>query len=120
MTDIWAPSIATDEIRQIAQSMRLSISYSHHAKIQLSKRNLIISDVLYVLKNGFVYEEPKPSTRDGFNKYKMESRSPNSGRRSVRVIVIPDKKSNFLKIITTMWVDEKETKSGTIIGEDNE
>jgi hypothetical protein len=40
--------------------------------------------------------------------------------RAVRVVVIPDKKSCLLKIITVMWVDEKETKSGTILGAEDE
>lgn len=113
----WTPTDATDEIRAIAKSKQLNISYKIHARDRLAERNLIMSDVLYVLKNGFVYEEPIPSTRAGYNKYAMESRSPNGGRRSVRVIVIPDKKGCHLKIITVMWVDETETKAGTIIGE---
>lgn len=77
-----------------------------------------MSDVLYVLKNGFVLLEPVPSTRVGYNKYGMESKCPNGGNRAVRVIVIPDKKTCFLKIVTVMWVDETDTRSGSIIGEE--
>ena len=116
----WSGKEATDEIRKIARSKHLSVSYKTHARERLAERNLIMSDILYVLKNGFVYENPAPSTRQGYNKYQMESRSPNSGSRAVRVIVIPDKKSCSLKIISVMWVDEKESRSGTIIGEENE
>lgn len=116
----WTPTTATDEIRAIANSKKLTVSYKAHAIERLAERNLIMSDVLYVLKNGFVYQEPVPSTRAGFNKYSMESRSPNGGPRSVRVIVIPDKKTCHLKIITVMWVDETETRAGTIIGESDE
>lgn len=113
----WTPAIATREIREIAQSKRLTVSYKKHAVDRLAERGLIMSDILYVLKNGFVYDDPEPSTRAGYGKYAMESRSPNSGRRSVRVIVIPDKKASFLKIISVMWVDEPETRAGSIIGE---
>lgn len=119
-TKVWTPTVATDEIRAIARSKSLAVSYKRHALERLVERNLIVSDVLYVLKNGFVYDEPVPSTRAGYNKYSVESRCPNSGRRSVRVVVIPDKKTCFLKIVTVMWVDETGTKSGTIIGEENE
>ena len=116
----WSGKEATDEIRKIARSKHLSVSYKTHAKERLAERSLIMSDILYVLKNGFVYENPVPSTRQGYNKYQMESRSPNSGSRAVRVIVIPDKKSCELKIISVMWVDEKESRSGTMIGEEHE
>ncbi|NTA84902.1 DUF4258 domain-containing protein [Agrobacterium tumefaciens] len=81
------------------------------------ERGLIISDVLYVLKNGFVYQTATPSTREGYYKYAIECRCPNGGNRSVRVVVIPEKEGCFLKIATVMWVDDPETRSGSIIGE---
>ncbi len=113
----WKPKEATDEIRKIANSANLTISYKAHARIRMRERALIISDVLYVLKNGFCYREALPSTREGFNKYEMESTTPNSNGRDVRIIVIPDKKACFLKIITVMWVDESSNVAGSIIGE---
>lgn len=86
----------------------------------MDERNLIMGDVLYVLKNGFVYNDPLPSTRQGYHKYSIESKSPNGGSRSVRVVVIPEKNACFLKIITVMWVDENAAIDGTIIGENDE
>ncbi len=76
-----------------------------------------MSDVLYVLKNGFVYDEPEPSTRQGYNKYKIDSLCPNGGNRAVRIVVIPDKRACQLKIVSIMWVDEHSTKAGSVIGE---
>lgn len=71
------------------------------------ERGLITSDLLFVLKNGFVYEPPEEeSTVKGFYKYKVESQSPNSGSRTLRVIVVPDPKSCQIKLITIMWRDE--------------
>lgn len=116
----WPAKVATDEIRAIARSGNLTISYKLHASERLYERALIMSDVLYVLKNGFIYEEPIPATRPGYQKYAVVSRAPNGGSREIRVVVIPDKKSCTLKIITVMWVDEKETRSGTVVGEENE
>lgn len=116
----WTGREATDEIRAIARSKRLKISYKLHAVERLAERDLIMSDVLYVLKNGFVYLDPEPSTRPGYNKYCMECRSPNSGARSVRVVVIPDKTQCWLKIISVMWVDEKATRAGSIIRNEEE
>jgi len=96
----------------------MTISYKKHAIERLQERGLIMGDILYVLKNGFVLMEPVPSTRAGFNKYAMESKCPNGGNRAVRVIVIPDKRLCALKIVSVMWVDEHETRAGTFIGEE--
>jgi hypothetical protein len=68
-------------------------------------RELISGDILYVLKNGFVYNPGQQSTRIGLYKYQMESPSPNSGGRTVRVVVIPCP-SCAAKVVTVMWVDE--------------
>lgn len=84
----------------------MNIAYSRHSRERLEQRGLIISDVLYVLKNGFVHQDPVPATRSGLYKYAMESWCPNGGNRTIRVIVVPDKKSLFLKIVSVMWVDE--------------
>lgn len=118
----WTTATATDHIREIARSRHLKITYREHARERLAERDLIMSDALFVLKNGFVHVASEPSTRPGFNKYCMECRSPNSNGRDVRIVVIPDKKQCWLKIVTVMWVDEKPARAGTIIGseEDNE
>jgi len=113
-------SKATDEIRAIARSLKLTVSYKRHATDRIAERGIILSDVLYVLKNGFVHQEPTPSTRPGFSKYAMECRCPNGGNRAVRVVVIPDTKAVYLKIVSVMWVDEIEIRAGSLFGEENE
>lgn len=102
----WSPPDATTTTRQIAKHADLSITYTRHAKEQMLARDLIIGDVNYVLKNGFVHSEPQASTREGLYKYLVESRSPNSNNRSVRIVVVPCAKTRWIKIITVMWVDE--------------
>lgn len=116
----WTPSEATKFIREIARSKELTISYKLHAKQRMSERDLIVSDVLFALKNGSCLRDPLPTTRAGFNKYEMICLSPNSSRRQVRVVVVPMKDSNYLKIVTVMWVDEKETVAGNVTGEYDE
>lgn len=103
----WKPADATDQIRLLARRDEMCITRRDHACEQMAARGLVMGDVLYLLKNGFVYEEAQNSTRKGLFKYKMESITPNSGNRAVRVVVIPDEKNCWLKIITVMWVDEK-------------
>lgn len=68
-----------------------------------------MSDLLFALKNGFVYTTPveaEESTIRGFYKYKVECQTPNSGSRTLRVVAVPDSKSCQIKIITIMWRDE--------------
>jgi len=115
----WTPKDAPNEIRTIAQSKRLTISYKRHAIDRMKERGLIVSDVIYVLKYGFVYSEPESATRNSYYKYAMENKSPNGDSREVRVVVIPDKKPCELKIISVMWVDERETVTGSIVGKKN-
>jgi len=115
----WSKAQATDEIRAIARSRMLTISYKDHAVERIAERDIIIGDVLYVLKNGFVHMDPTPSTRPPHMKYAMEGLCPNGGSRALRVIVVPQKPA-YLKIVSVMWVDEVETRSGTFIGEADE
>lgn len=111
----WKPRIATDEIRAIARSPRLALAYKLHAQDQLLERNITSSDVLFVLKFGFVLLEPESATRPGFYRYAIENKTPNSDSRDIRLIVIPDKKAVLVKIVTVMWVDELATRAGSII-----
>lgn len=77
----WSPADATDEIRRLADSEKTTFVYTTHAKEQMIDRDLIVGDVLYVMRNGFVYEVPEASTRNDLYKYKIESATPNSGNR---------------------------------------
>lgn len=105
----WKPGDATQIIRRIVRDPTCSFSYTAHVKERLAERNIIMSDLLFALKNGFVYEIPTDadqSTIQGFYKYKVECQTPNSGSRTLRVVAVPDNKSCQIKIITIMWRDE--------------
>ena len=104
----WTPAQATDRIRSIASGEHY-LSYKRHALDQIAERGLIIGDVVYLLKNGFVYEAPEESTRKPYWKYRMQCRTPNSKNREVRVVVIPDWKKKGFKLLTVMWADEPVT-----------
>jgi len=76
---------------------------------RLRQRDLLTGDILHVLKNGFVYDEPEESTQLGLFKYRMEAGTPNSGNRTVRVVIVPDDRGHvIIKVITVMWVGEKQ------------
>ena len=75
----------------------------------MAERGITTLDVMYVLKNGFVYDPPEPATRVGYYKYKMVNPTPNSNRREVRLVVMPSPQSAQAKIATVMWADEPMT-----------
>ncbi|MGL5116005.1 MAG: DUF4258 domain-containing protein [Beijerinckiaceae bacterium] len=102
----WSPADATDAIRTLGRSRELAFSLTRHAKERLNERDLIISDVLYILRNGFVFEEADVSSDPKLFKYKMETRTPNSGNRVVRIVVIPCFNPHQIKVVTVMWADE--------------
>lgn len=101
----WTPARATKEIWKLAK-LEFEFNWTEHAGDQMLERDLIIGDIIHVLKHGYVYEEAEPSTREGFFKYKVESRSPNSGSRTLRVVVVPQREPPLFKVVTVMWVDE--------------
>jgi hypothetical protein len=105
VTEPWTPAQATERIRSIANG-QFDISYKEHALEQLSERSLIMGDLLFLLKNGFVYANPEEATRKPYWKYQMQCRTPNSKNREVRVVVIPDWNRRQIKIVTVMWADE--------------
>lgn len=103
----WSSAQATSFIRQIARDLESSLTWRRHASLRLKERGLVMSDVLFVLKNGFVHEQSQgESTAKGLYKYAIEGLAPNSGRRIIRIIVVPDLAENHIKIITVMWADD--------------
>lgn len=106
----WKPADATRIINRIVRDLSCKFSITKHARERLDERNLIMSDLLYVLKNGYVYTHPTEedqSTIRGFYKYSVEGQSPNSDSRTLRVVAVPDSKSCQIKVITIMWRDDE-------------
>lgn len=107
----WTPRQATEEIRKRASADDFTLWRTKHFIEQLEERDLIIGDALYVLRTGFVYEQPEESTWPNLFKYRMEGKSPNSGNRELRVVAIPEPDKNAIKAITGMWIDGDTQKS---------
>ena len=102
----WTSADATIAIREMGRSPKLDLSYTGHCKERLAERDLLIGDVRYVLRHGFVYDEPDAATQPGLYRYQIETRTPNSNNRSVRLVVIPDPAKCWIKVVTIMWADE--------------
>ncbi|WP_432417043.1 hypothetical protein [Mesorhizobium australicum] len=72
--------------------------------------------MLHALRFGNVHRAPAPATRPGHFRYQIECRTPNSGSRSIGIVVVPAKDECLLTIVTVMWLDEFERVAGSIIG----
>lgn len=100
------PAVATRNINTSASRADVQISLTLHARQQMQDRDLIMGDLLHLLKQGFVYDEPVPASREGLFRYAVESTTPNSDGRAVRAITISNG-DRELKIVTVMWRDER-------------
>ncbi len=106
MPEPWSPAEARWRISAYARDEWCDIFLTRHAEERLEERGLTVGDVLHVLRNGHVYDEAEPATQAGLHRYRVESETPNSGGRRVRVVVVPAPGRPALKIVTVMWIDE--------------
>jgi hypothetical protein len=109
-TEPWPAAKATVRIREMASDESFTINWTEHVRDQMSRRDLIMGDVLHVLKYGFVHQDAEPATQEGLYRYTIECVTPNSNSRTVKVVVIPSPNKCHAKIITVMWADEAVTK----------
>lgn len=98
------PSEATTAIRGRC-TPDLTLYWTDHAKDRMAERELIMGDILHVLKHGFVHDEAQSASRAAW-KYAIQCVTPNSGGRTVKLIVIPCSDGG-IKIVTVMWADER-------------
>ena len=70
------PARATERIRAIASSEDFTPSWKKHAREQLEERSLIMGDLLYLLRNGFVFENACPATRKPYWRYQNSMYNP--------------------------------------------
>lgn len=110
----WSPTNATYALREIGRHPAMSLAYKVHATQRLAERGITTSDVLYLLRNGFVYKEPVPATTRGYYRYEVRGRTPNSEGREICAVVIPNATTMKIKIVTVFWVDEEDRRAGTL------
>jgi hypothetical protein len=101
---------ATEFIRSLC-GPSLNLRYTKHARSRMLERELIVGDVLHVLKHGFVFEPGEASTRPSFFKYTMQCVTPNSNGRTVKLVLIPSPNGS-VKVVTVMWADEDRQRGG--------
>ena len=111
----WSKTDATYALREMGNHPGLSLAYKVHATQRLSERGIIVSDVLQLLRTGFVYKDSVEARNRGYYKYEIEGFTPNSAGRKIGAIVIPSVISMTIKVVTVYWIDEHETRTGTIL-----
>lgn len=79
-----------------------SVALSTHAKERMFERNFTIMDVLEILSEGIIIENPTQS-ESGNLRYKIESPNFRGGRSAAAIVVI--KKDEKLLVVTVMWLD---------------
>ena len=102
----FSPSRATGLIREMARSGEFGIVLTRHAAQRIRRRDLILDDVLHVLKNVFRLSARRTFDPAGRIQVRDRMQDADSGRRSVRVVVIPSADRKAAKIVTVMWADE--------------
>jgi len=110
----WNNTDATYALREMGRHPALSIAYKVHATQRLSERGIIVSDILHLLRTGFVYNEPTPATQLGYYKYEMEGLTPNSAGRRIGTVVIPNPQRMTIKVVTVFWVDDTDKRVGSL------
>jgi len=103
---MWTIAEATKRIRDYARNPD-NVELAFHTEQRMRERGISMFDVLYILANGHILSEPEEADEPGHYKYLMCSRTPNSGSRTMCVVVIPSLKRPALKVITAMWRDER-------------
>lgn len=101
-----SPSNATRYVNECARSRDFCLIMKSHASDRLLERDLLQADLMYLLKNGFIYKDCEPATKPDICKYTIEGTTPNSNGRTICAVVIPAP-NNQIKIVTIFWKDEK-------------
>lgn len=80
-SECWSISEAETQLHAYAvlDGDELEFAFTSHAAARMEERGIIVSDILHFLATGRIYDEPTASTRQGYCRYKICGKSPNSG-----------------------------------------
>lgn len=79
-----------------------NVALSRHARERMSERNFTITDVLEIISEGIIIEDPT-QRESGDLSYKIESPNFRGGRSAAAIVVI--KKDEKIFVVTVMWID---------------
>jgi len=99
MAKSLSPAKATKEINKLASDPLCNLSKSPHAEDRLEERTILTGDLLYLLKNGFIYELAEASTRKDFWKYKIEGVTPTQTGAQSLLLLFRILRQNISKLL---------------------
>ena len=98
MAEKLSPRKATQQINELSKTV--------HAEERLTEREILSGDLLYLLRNGFIYDAPTQATQPNLWKYVIEGATPNSNSKTLCAAIIPDIEKGHIKIVTCYWKDK--------------
>ncbi len=100
---MWSPRKAEEFIHAYALDSACDVTDTQHMTERLELRDILMSDVMYVLKYGSISELPQATTRTDCFTCKICGTTLNSSNREICVVVVPNPNRPAIKIITVMW-----------------
>lgn len=100
----WRRTVATDIINYQAKNIDTSHTLSASVKSFLAEKGLSIFDILNVLENGTVVQEPQPTSRSKFFKYTVIGQTLDNLNLDLAVTVVPHFKQNANAIVKAYLV----------------
>lgn len=91
---------AQDVIQKLAEDTG-NIRITSHANERIDQRGFVFNDVLTILRNGIIHEEPRFEKHNW--KYRLDFTQFDSYRDAACVVSI--QKKGKLDVITVMWID---------------
>lgn len=94
-----SPIEATNKIREIAQDSA-NVAITFHTMERMEERGFSNRDLIELLRNGYVDEEPEYNAEKQEYKYKITKTVDSTRTAAAITLIISDKK---LLVITIMW-----------------
>ena len=90
-----------------------TVIITKHYSENLAERSLNTSDVLYLLRDPVIEDDPEWCDEHQRFKYKVTGYTPTSDSRRVTIVIAPYFEDNVLVFVTVFWVDEKQSCAGS-------
>lgn len=109
--DAW--NRVTLDIRELWRDPTTEVVWTNHIQDKMDKRSINAAQVSEAMDFGGVTTRPRPSDKPGLKKYRLDNFTQGSDNRRIGAVAEVDFVKRIITMITTMWLDEKQTCEGT-------
>jgi hypothetical protein len=101
----WSATDATKIITGLARDV-FDLQLTQHARERMADRDIVIADLLHVLKTGSVHKPGEAREPYSTYCYTIEGSVPTQNSLKLRIVVRPNVnvERKFIKVVTTMWI----------------